>query len=56
MTAVENLLAGRYELGRRLGAGTVGEVYQGYDHQLDRPFLAPVSHEETSGVIDVLSP
>ncbi len=33
----EHLLVGRYRVGRRLGAGGFGAVYEGYDERLRRP-------------------
>jgi eukaryotic-like serine/threonine-protein kinase len=45
MPAASMVLADRYELGRPLGAGPVGEVWEGHDLVLDQPVAVKVVHD-----------
>jgi hypothetical protein len=44
MASGDRLLAGRYELGRALGVGMVGEVYEARDRELDRRVTVKLAH------------
>jgi serine/threonine protein kinase len=44
------VLAGRYELGERLGAGGMGEVYRGRHLALDMPIAVKIMHPQISAV------
>jgi hypothetical protein len=44
MPSESTVLAHRYELRRMLGAGPIGEVWEGYDRELGRPVAVKVPH------------
>lgn len=45
--AQNRLIAGRYELGDRLGTGGMATVYRAFDHVLSRPVAVKVLHDAT---------
>jgi hypothetical protein len=42
--AAQQIISGRYELTARIGAGGMGEVYEGYDNRLDRKVAVKLMH------------
>jgi eukaryotic-like serine/threonine-protein kinase len=52
MEAGRKLLAGRYQLGRPLGAGALGQVVEAYDRTAGRPVAVRIAHPQLAADSD----